>query len=202
MWEDGEVPTLSGIAEFLASGYPWNKTVVNGQIMYNSFANMGTATHWIDDFYDRFDNPDRASLQSWWNFLNPISDKNKKAFEFDKIFGGGDSGPTYIPAIDYSKFNDSIGSYMGQFGEVQTPTVNNITVMKSDEKTSTAAMVNAVLSHTFSVQSASIEKLLNVIVDELKPRRQPTSTPTQQQSPESMFDNSDIPTQVKKLITG
>jgi hypothetical protein len=202
MWEDGEVPTLSGIAEFLASGYPWNKTVVNGQIMYNSFANMGTATHWIDDFYDRFDNPDRASLQSWWNFLNPISDKNKKAFEFDKIFGGGDSGPTYIPAIDYSKFNDSIGSYMGQFGEVQTPTVNNITVMKSDEKTSTAAMVNAVLSHTFSVQSASIEKLLNVIVDELKSRRQPTSTPTQQQSPESMFDNSDIPTQVKKLITG
>lgn len=117
---------------------------------------------------------------------------------WNKLPGSGDTA-TFIPSLDSSAISDAL---FDSYGIKQPTTVNNVTVVRDDGSAKRAEM-DAAIRATYNVRSESIEAILEEILSELKARRSSgTPTPKPTQSPESLFDNREIPVQIQRLTTG
>ena len=124
-----------------------------------------------------------------------VGKKYKAAYEH-AIYGSGDA--EMIPEIDNSKLA-TLNDLLGWQTDAETgSTVNQYYITRDS---STYDMIQAVLHNTFEVRSESIEALLQELLDEVRAKKSKVST-SKSGSPQDMFNNHDIPPQIKRLAIG
>lgn len=178
------------------------KIQVNGTVKYGSSVNISDSQK--KSIFPAY-NPNsggtvaRASYDEDYSkqlYAQAKVDEYSNSSYYRNLRGSGDA--EMIPEIDNSKLS-TINDLLGWQTDAETGnTVNQYYITRDS---STYDMIQAVLHNTFEVRSESIEALLQQLLDEIRAKKSKAST-SKSGSPQDMFNNHDIPPQIKRLALG